>query len=103
MKKNIDLVYDSIMQFLQYFEVIDKLNPENTIKQKTLHIDGVQKVTSEDFKPTRPFADFETVPKNTIIATDGSKEYATDRERVILFGISGQPVGAEAYILGTWI
>jgi predicted deacylase len=102
-RENTDLAYDSIIQFLQYFKAIDKLNPENSVRQKMLHIDGVQKVTSKDFKLARLFSDFETLPENTVIATDGSKEYAIGRERVILFGVSGQPVGAEAYILGTWM
>jgi len=102
-EKNIDLAYDSIIQFLQYFEAIDKLNAKNDIKQKILHVDKVQKVTSKNFKLARSFADFETIPKNTLIATDESKKYITDSERVILFGVPGKPIGAEAYILGTWL
>lgn len=102
-EENIDLAYDSIIQFLQYFEAIDKLKDKNTIKQKILYVDKIQKITNKNFKLTRSFADFETISKNTLIATDESKKYITDKESVILFGIPGKPVGAEAYILGTWV
>ena len=101
-EKNIDLAYNSIIQFLQYFEAIDNLRTKNILKQKIFHVDKVQKVTGKNFELARSFADFETIPKNSLLAMDGSKKYTTDRERVILFGTPGKPVGAEAYFLGTW-
>lgn len=101
--ENTDLAYNSIIQFLEYFDIIDKILPKSNIKQKVLHVDKVQKVTSENFKLTKRFADFQTIEKGLVIAKDESREYIADKERVILFGTPGKPVGAEAYILGTWI
>jgi succinylglutamate desuccinylase len=101
-KENIDIAYNSILQFLQYFDAIDHEMPNYNLNQKVLHVDKVQKVTSKNFKLTKTFADFETIEKGFVIAKDETKEYIADKERVILFGSPGKPIGAEAYILGTW-
>ena len=102
-EKNTGLAYNSIIQFLQYFKVINEQLPMSNIKQKVLHVDAVQKVTSEKFALTKTFADFETVEKGTVIAEDESQKYIADKERVILFGSQGKPVGVEAYVLGSWV
>lgn len=101
-EENIDLAYNSIVQFLQYFEVVDFKIPNYNLRQKKLHVDKIQKVTSKNFKLTKTFKDFETIKKDFVIAKDEMKEFISDKERVILFGVSGKPVGAEAYILGNW-
>jgi succinylglutamate desuccinylase len=103
-KKNTELAYDSIIQFLQYFNVVDQMRPKNTLTQRTLHVDGVQKITDKNFNIVRSFDDFETIPEGTLIATDDEQEYRTKKERAILFAIAGKKdVGAEAYILGSWV
>lgn len=102
-EENADVAYNSIMQFLQYFDSVDSMVPMSDRKQKKLHVDGVQKVTSDHFDLTQTFADFQTIEKGTVIAKDEEKEYIADKERVILFGTRGKPIGAEAYVLGTWI
>ena len=102
-EENTELAYNSILQFLQYFNAIESKIPSYNINQKILHVDKVQKVTSENFKLTKTFVDFETIEKGFLIAKDETKQYITNKERVILFGTPGKPVGAEAYILGTWI
>ncbi len=102
-KENTDLAYNSILQFLQYFDVIENKISNNNISQKIVHVDEVQKVTSKKFKLTKTFADFETIKKGFVIAKDEAEQYIANKERVILFGTPGKPVGAEAYILGTWI
>jgi succinylglutamate desuccinylase len=101
-EENTDLAYNSILQFLQYFDAIDHIVSNNNLTQKGLHVDMVQKVTSKNFTLTKTFSDFETIKKDFIIAKDETKEYVADKERVILFGTPGKPIGAEAYILGTW-
>ena len=101
-EENIDLAYNSIIQFLQYFDAIDSKIPSYNHIQKILHVDRVQKVTSKNFKLTKTFRDFETIEKDFIIAKDEIKEYIADKESVILFGTPGKPIGAEAYVLGTW-
>lgn len=108
-EKNTNLAYDCILKFLDYYGAIDADtahfdDPHNSKvdNQKFLHVDTVQKVTSKDFELTRNFDDFETLPPNTLIATQGDKEFRTKKERVILFGSKGKPIGAEAYLLGTW-
>lgn len=102
-EENTDLAYNSIIQFLQHFNAIDFIIPSYNIKQKVLHVDKVQKVTSKKFTLTKTFRDFETIKKGFIIAKDEMNEYLADKERVILFGTPGKPIGAEAYILGTWV
>ena len=102
-EKNTDLAYDSIVQFLQYFGSIENISEKNNIKQKVLLVNDVQKVTDSSFRLTKSFADFEELKKGDKIAWDSSREYIIDRDRVILFGSPGKPVGAEAYILGEWI
>lgn len=102
-EKNSSLAYKSILQFLQYFNVIEETVDKDNISQRILHVDEVQKVTSKDFDVVREFADFETLPKGTLLAKEKDKQFITDKERVILFGRPGKPVGAEAYILGSWI
>ncbi len=102
-KENIDLAYNSILQFLQYYNIIENKIPNNNVKQKVLHVDKVQKVTSKKFKLSKTFADFETINKGFIIAEDEKKQYIADKKRVILFGTPKKPIGAEAYILGTWL
>ena len=100
--KNIDLAYDSIIQFLQYYQAIDKIKEASKLMKKILHVDEMQKVTGEEFKLARSFFDFETIPKGTLIAADKSKKYISKKERVILFATPGKLVGAEAYFLGSW-
>ncbi len=102
-KENIDLAYNSILQFLQYYNAIENKIHNNSIDQKILHVDKAQKVTNETFELTRNFADFETLDKGFVIAKDEHKQYVTNKERVILFGSQNKPIGAEAYILGNWI
>jgi len=102
-EENVDIAYNSVLQFLQYFNAIENKISNYNINQKILHVDKVQKVTSKKFKLTKTFADFETIKKGSIIAKDEVKSYITNKERVILFGTPNKPIGAEAYILGTWI
>jgi len=102
-RENTDIAYNSIIQFLQYFNAIDYRIPSYNLNQRILYVDEVQKVTSVNFKLTKPFKDFEVVKKGTIIAEDENRRYVTDKERIILFGVSGKPIGAEAYILGNWV
>lgn len=102
-EKNLDVAYDSIIQFLQYYDAIDKIKEPNKVKQKILNVDEVQFVTDESFELVRNFDDFETLPKGTLIAKNNFKEYKTENERVILFGIKKSTVGTEAYLLGNWI
>jgi succinylglutamate desuccinylase len=102
-EKNLDVAYDSIIQFLQYYESIDKMREPNNIKQKILNVDEVVIVPNENFKLVRDFDDFEEIKKGTLIATEGEKKYIADKDRVILFGIKDCKVGTEAYILGNWI
>lgn len=101
-KRHTELAYNSIIQFLQYFDAIEKILPESKVKQKVLIVDKAQKVTSNKFKLTKTFADFQTIKKGSIIARDEFKKYIAEKEGVILFGTPGKPIGAEAYILGTW-
>ncbi len=101
-EENIDIAYNAIIQFLQYFDAIDHKIPSYDLDQKVLHVDKVQKVTSKNFKLTKTFRDFETIEKGFVIAKDETKEYIADKDRVILFGAPGKPIAAEAYILGTW-
>lgn len=101
-EENTDLAYNSILQFLQFFDAIGHTVSNNNITQKLLHVDVVQKVTSKNFTLTKTFSNFETIEKGFIIAKDETKEYVSDKERVVLFGTPGKPIGAEAYILGTW-
>lgn len=101
-EENTDLAYNSIIQFLQYFNAINNLIPNANLTQKILHVDEIQKVTSKEFKLTKTFRDFETLKKGFIIAKDEKNEYVADKERVVLFGTPGKPIGAEAYILGCW-
>ena len=102
-EKNTDLAYNSILQFLQYFNAIENKVKNDNVDQKILHVDEVQKVTSKKFKLTKTFADFETIKKDFVVAEDEMRQYITNKKRVILFGTPGKPIGAEAYILGTWI
>jgi len=102
-EENIDIAYNSIIQFLQHFNAIDHIIPSYNIKQKVLHVDKVQKVTSKEFSLIKTFKDFEIIKKGFVIAKDEMNEYSADKDRVILFGTPGKPIGAEAYILGTWI
>lgn len=102
-ERNVDLAYNSIMQFLQYYDCVAHIVPMSDCKQKFLHVDEVQKVTPDHFETVRLFSDFETIPAGTLIARDDTQEYRIKQERVVLFGIPGKPIGAEAYILGSWI
>ena len=101
--ENVDLAYNSILQFLQYFDAIEDKIPKHNVQQKFLHVSEVQKVTSKEFKLTKTFADFEELKKGFVIATDKGKKYIAKENRVILFGSPGKPIGAEAYILGKWV
>ncbi len=102
-KDNIDLAYQAIIDFLRYFGSLPGKNKELNSSQKHLHVDRAQKVTSEQFCLHRTFADFTTVPAGTLLATDESKKFVTEKERVVLFANSDKPVGEEAYILGSWV
>ena len=101
--KNLDFAYDSILQYLQYFDAIDTIVPRHHINQKHLHVEQCQLVTSNSFKLLHDFSDFETLPKGYVIAQDEFKTYITTKEQVILFGSSNKPVGSEAYFLGSWV
>ena len=102
-EENMPLAYDSILQFLQYFGIIDAVKMINKVKQKIINVDETQRVTSENFKLERAFDDFELILKGTLIASDRGNKYLATKERVILFAIPGKPIGAEAYVLGTWV
>lgn len=96
-----DLAYQSIVQFLKFYGAIDGVAVP-IHNQKLLHVDRVQKVTSDNYMLTRTFSDFEVVPEGLVIARDDTHEYVADRESVILFANPGKPVGAESYVLGYW-
>ena len=94
---------DEIGDYFVLTNIISDSSSNYNINQKILHVDEVQKVTSKKFKLTKTFVDFETIKKGFIIAKDETKCYIADKKRIILFGTPNKPIGAEAYILGTWI
>ncbi len=102
-ENNNNLAFDSILKFLKFYNVIEDEIDDTKIPKKVLRLDGVQMVTNESFKRTKEFADFETVPKNEIIATDNEKKYFFEEEKVILFGSGETKVGEEAYLVGKWV
>jgi len=97
------LAYNSIIQFLQYFDCIHNKIPALKIDQKILHVDETQKVTNTNFSLINAYDDFTEIKKGTIIAKDENNKYSCDRDRIILFASKGKPVGSEAYILGNWV
>jgi succinylglutamate desuccinylase len=102
-ESNVDLAYNSIIQFLQYFDCIHNKIPALKIDQKILHVDETQKVTNTNFSLINAYDDFTEIKKGTIIAKDENNKYSCDRDRIILFASKGKPVGSEAYILGNWV
>lgn len=100
--ENIERAFDSIKQFLSFYNVIDENIEPHTFKQKVCDVNRVQRVTDETYDVVRNFADFETIKQGTLIAKDQNQEYYADRDSAIIFASQGKPIGSESYILGDW-
>lgn len=55
---------------------------------------------TDKFTLCREFANFEVLPANTEIGTDGNELLSTERESFILFAHDRDIIGAEAFLLG---
>lgn len=98
-----DLAYDTVMRFLGYYDMVTYVSSTDPQSQKRhLHVDEIIMKERADFEFSKLYADFETIPQGVIFARDGDREYATNKERVIVFANPHKEVGGEACILGFW-
>ena len=102
-KERAGLAEDTIYQFLSFYGAIDTDIHFADIVQKHLHVDRAIIKSTESFKLTKAFEDFETLPSDYCYAKDGNQEYCVDEESVIVFANPDKEVGGEACILGYWV
>lgn len=101
-EKNNDLAYNSILQFLQFYGIIENQIKFTNKKQKVLRIDGVIKYDDPSFVLVKDFEDFETISAGNLIAKSKKRRYFTEKERVLLFATNiKRNIGDEAAILGS--
>lgn len=68
-------------------------------KQHYFHMEKIY-ITRRNFTPTKAFDDFEVVPRNGVIGSDGSEVIRVKKETVVLFVRSRKHSGEEAFVSG---
>lgn len=71
------------------------------VQQSHIRLHQLYLTETDNFKLSRPFADFEQVAEGEIIGRDGDKGIAAIANSVILFARDRAAVGEEAFLLGS--
>lgn len=97
---NIKLAEESICQFLQYFEVTEKIVPYYSRKQKLIKVfKAVHKKTNQ-LHFSKIFKDFHVLTPGETIARDGGEKYIAGKNQIIIFPNPNKQIGEEIFILG---
>jgi predicted deacylase len=68
--------------------------------QSYIRMNEIYLTTSNDFKLSRPFADFDSVSEGEVVGLDSGREVRAEEEGIILFARNCQKAGEEAFLLG---
>ncbi len=98
-EKNVPLAIQSIKQFLQYFDLIDRSVEYNSEPQVRLNIFKVGIKETNEFKFSKHYDDFEMLKEGEIFATDGNKKYVAGSNEYIIFPRENKPIGGEVFVL----
>ncbi|HEY4505674.1 MAG TPA: succinylglutamate desuccinylase/aspartoacylase family protein [Candidatus Paceibacterota bacterium] len=88
----------SIMTFLKtrgHIPGKKKVRGQSKINMYSLYLSK-----TDDFKLSRPFADFEKVSAGEVIGTDGKEKICSPKDGVILFARNAKRAGTESFLLG---
>lgn len=99
-EKNKNLAYNSILQFLSYFNIIKKISGKISNPKKYVQVKNLVYKKTKDFAFVKEFADFEILKKNSLFATDGNIKYIAKNNECIIFPHADTDIGDEAFILG---
>jgi predicted deacylase len=91
---------ESIMAFLGTQGHVVK--DVKTYEQSFITMNRIYLTKTDNFVLARPFADFEDVPKETVIGTDGGEEVKASEDGVILFAEDGNKIGDEGFLFGPY-
>lgn len=93
------LAIKTAQQFLQYFDVVDKTVPFDTVQQKRVHAERLIIKQTDAFSFTREYKDFDALADSEVFAMDGAALTA-GRGECIIFPRPSVPIGGEACIIG---
>ena len=96
-RKATDIAESAIKSFLGYFDMIDY---KPVVSQKQfMQVKTIYHTTTNSFRLTKPFADFEPVNRDQIIGFDRNKEVKPEFDGAIIFARNRDRIGAEAFLL----
>lgn len=93
---------ESIMAFLAAQGHITKVLVEQK-NQRKITVYTIYITQNPGFTLAKQFADFEELPKDTLIGTDGDQQIFADRDCVILFAQNGKDANEEGFLLAEYV
>jgi succinylglutamate desuccinylase len=99
----LDLAEKSVYQFLQYFGIIKSKVEYSKVPQRKMKVKEVIYKTTEDFKYTADFKDFDALPEDKPFVIDGVNSRTAEVGECIIFPRPGTEIGGEAGIIGKFI
>jgi succinylglutamate desuccinylase len=99
-EKNLLRAKNSLLQFLQYFGLIDEAVPYAKTLQRHILAHKVAHKKTENFSFAKDYKDFEPLTTGEIFARDGDTEYVAEKGDCIIFPRPNTKIGSEAFILG---
>lgn len=94
------LAEQTVLQFLQYFELIEETVPLSSVSQSNVTAVQVVKRTKEDFAFTKNFRNFEKLEPGVVFAHDGDQYYRADVGQCIIFPRPNAQIGEEVFTIG---
>ncbi len=97
------LAEQSIYQFLQYFDCIDKKVEYSNTKQRHLQVKELIPKKHDNFRFSKEFKDFDSLPVGEPFMFDGEEQRIALPNECILFPRPNTKIGDDACILGEFI
>lgn len=95
-----DFAIQTVYQFLNFFDMTNKLVPVSVKKKRLVKAIRAVNKTSPSFVLTPGMYDFQKLTSGQVLATDGEDEFTAQSGECIIFPHYAARVGEEAYIIG---
>jgi succinylglutamate desuccinylase len=95
-----DFAIQTAYQFLNYFDMTNKLIPVSAKRKRLVKAVKAINKTSPSFALAPGLYDFQKLTSGQVLATDGEDEFTAQSGECIIFPHYAARVGEEAYIIG---
>jgi succinylglutamate desuccinylase len=99
-EKNLSRAKNSLLQFLQYFGLINETVPYGKTFQRHIQVHKVAHKKTENVSFVKEFKDFELLTAGKVFARDGDTEYVAEVGDCVIFPRPNTAIGSEVFILG---